>query len=263
HADLIADGECLVLVMGDQQCADAPGLQDVANFGGQAATQVTIQVGEGLVQQQQGRLGSQCPGQCYPLLLSAGQLMGIALAETVQIDQFQQFADYPAAFGVLADAEGDVLRHSQVGKQGVILKYHADAALLRRNALPRTGHHLALKTDLAGGNRLETGNAAQGGGLAAAGGAQQAADVAGPQVQAQVLDYRMAVIAAAEVVQLQNDLGHGAHSTSRNSTRPFCACRRPSACSQTTLRGSSSRSWDTSSPRWAGRQCMNRTSGSA
>src|SRR5690606_17048437 len=47
---------------------------------------------------------------------------------------------------------------------------------------------------------------------------------------------------------------------SRNSSRAFWACSRFSASSQAMQRGSSSRSWLTSSPRWAGRQCINTTS---
>lgn len=44
---------------------------------------------------------------------------------------------------------------------------------------------------------------------------------------------------------------------------PFWAWRRFSASSQTTERGPSITSSATSSPRWAGRQCMNRASGAA
>src|SRR5262249_40945345 len=43
----------------------------------------------------------------------------------------------------------------------------------------------------------------------------------------------------------------------RNSSSAFCVCSRFSASSQTTLCGPSITSAATSSPRWAGRQCMN------
>src|SRR3954464_255731 len=44
---------------------------------------------------------------------------------------------------------------------------------------------------------------------------------------------------------------------------PFCACRRFSASSNTTDCGPSITTSVTSSPRWAGRQCMNSASGLA
>src|SRR5690606_40364489 len=103
------------------------------------------------------------------------------------------------------------------------------------------------------------------GGLAAAGGAEQAADVAGVQVQVEPLDDALALVAAGQVAQRQQQSAHsgrqpGAISISISA---FCACRRFFACCQASERGSSSRSSLISSPRWAGRQCRKITLGSA
>lgn len=49
----------------------------------------------------------------------------------------------------------------------------------------------------------------------------------------------------------------------RNSISAFCACRRFPAWSQTMLCGPSMTLAATSSPRWAGRQCMNTASSAA
>ena len=52
-ADLVGDGEGLVLVVRDQQGGGAGGLQQLAQLTAQAFPQRDVEVGEGLVQQQQ------------------------------------------------------------------------------------------------------------------------------------------------------------------------------------------------------------------
>src|SRR5450759_5092858 len=54
-----------------------------------------------------------------------------------------------------------------------------------------------------------------------------------------------------------------ATASKHQARMPFCACRRFSASSNTTDCGPSITSSVTSSPRWAGRQCMNSASGLA
>ncbi len=54
--------------------------------------------------------------------------------------QLEHFVDDARAIGLFADTESDVLRHGKVRKQGVILKHHADAALLRRQGETGTGN---------------------------------------------------------------------------------------------------------------------------
>ncbi|GAB1426153.1 hypothetical protein MASR2M16_33870 [Thauera terpenica] len=65
-----------------------------------------------------------------------------------------------------------------MGKQGVVLKHHADAPTFRCEVHARGAHHLAAQPYLARGHTLEAGYAAQHRGLAAAGRAEQAADLA-------------------------------------------------------------------------------------
>ena len=55
HADLIADGERFFLVMGDQNGAGLARLEDLAHLVAEAPTKLYVEVGEGLVEQQQGR----------------------------------------------------------------------------------------------------------------------------------------------------------------------------------------------------------------
>ncbi len=78
HADVIAHGKGLGLIMGHQHGTDTAGLENVAHFSRESAAQFTIEIGEGFIQQQQTRVGSHGPSQRNALLLTAGQLMRIA-----------------------------------------------------------------------------------------------------------------------------------------------------------------------------------------
>ena len=100
--------------------------------------------------------------------------------------------------GLLADTEGDVFRHAQVGEQGVVLEHHADMAFLRRQGKTGAGNHFTCQFDLAFQDRLETGDGAQCGGLAAARWTEQAADVARVEVQVEILHHLVGVVAAVQ-----------------------------------------------------------------
>jgi hypothetical protein len=91
HADEVADGESLQLVVRDKQRRGASGLQDGAHLVCQALAQVHIQVGKRLVQQQQARTRRQRAGQCHALLLPARKLMRKALLDALQPHQVQHF----------------------------------------------------------------------------------------------------------------------------------------------------------------------------
>ncbi len=94
--------------------------------------QLGVQGGHGLVQQQHVGLVDQGPGQGHPLLLPAGELVGVAAPEAFQVQHVQRVLHPPA--GLLGreaagpQAEGDVLGHVQVGEQGVVLEDGVDRA---------------------------------------------------------------------------------------------------------------------------------------
>ncbi len=100
---------------------------------------------------------------------------------------------------MLANAEGDVIRHRQVREQGVVLKHHADSPLLGREGESGAGQHGITQLNFAIVDRLEPGNGPQCGGLAATGRPEQAADIATVQMQVQVLHDALLAIAAGEV----------------------------------------------------------------
>ncbi len=172
----------------------------------EAPAQVDVEVGERLVEQQQFRLRCQRARQRDTLLLPARQFVGVAFAQLRQVHQLQHLADDAWGLGMLANAEGDVIRHRQVREQGVVLEHHADSPLLGREGESGAGQHGITQLDFAIVDRLESGYGAQRGGLAAAGRPEQAADIATIQMQVQVLHDALLTIAAGQIAQLQQRL---------------------------------------------------------
>ena len=69
-ADLIAHRERFFLIMGDQDRTGAACLEYVAHLMAKLAAQLTVEVGEGFIQQQQLRLRRQGAGEGDTLLLT-------------------------------------------------------------------------------------------------------------------------------------------------------------------------------------------------
>ncbi len=103
------------------------------------------------------------------------------------------------------EAEGDVLRHGQVGEQRIGLEHHADVALV--GLQPRDV--LAADDDGAGGRLLEAGDHAQHGGLAAAGRAEEGDELAGADIEVEILHHGRRAIGFADVLDREEGVGHG------------------------------------------------------
>ena len=140
---------------------------DRADFFAQRNADLGVERRQRLVEQQQLGLRRQCARQRDALLLTAGELVRVAVAELRQLDDLEHLRDALVGLG-LADAghlqaEGDVLRDGQVREQRIGLEHHADIALVGF----QPGDVLAADDDLAGGRLLEAGNHPEHGGLAA------------------------------------------------------------------------------------------------
>ena len=77
-ADLVGDRERVVLVVRDQDRGDVLLLEDLAHFQAQPLAQVDVEVGEGLVEQQQLRPRRERARERDALLLAAGKLVRVA-----------------------------------------------------------------------------------------------------------------------------------------------------------------------------------------
>ncbi len=185
-------------------------LEDFPDFERQALAQADVEVGERFVEQDQFGARRQRAGQRDTLLLAAGKLVRILVALAVQADRGEQLADAQAGLGCrqAAQPEGDVFVDGEVREQRVILEDHADAPLLRRQALAGTADHGAAQADLAAGDLLEAGDAAQQGRLAAARGAEQAGDAPAFNAAVNTVDDGMAAVALDDAAEFK--LVHGA-----------------------------------------------------
>ena len=103
--------------------------------------QIGIEVAQGLIQQQNGRLQYQGPGQTYALLLATGQLVDFALPQAVKFRQLHDFPNFktgiPALKPLHTHSESDVLGHIHKREQKGLLEYHDRIALFRRQILDR------------------------------------------------------------------------------------------------------------------------------
>ena len=145
-------------------------LDDLGAHGG---TQLSIQVGQGLVQQEDCRVTNHCTAQSNTLTLTTGQSLGLAIQQVLDLQDLSSLVhtlvDLILRGLAQFQTESDVLVNGHVGVQSVALEHHGDITILRGNVVDQTAAdvHLAL------GDLLQTGDHTQGGGLAAARGADE------------------------------------------------------------------------------------------
>ena len=190
--------------MGDVQRGDPQPLLEGAELIPHALAELGVQVGQGFVKQQHGRLDDHGAGQRHTLLLAAGELVGEPLLHALELHQLH-YVIGAADDLILRDlghpqAVGDVFPDVQVGEQGVGLEHHGDAPLVGGNL----GHVPVADEHVAAGGILEAGNHPQGGGFATAGGAQQGHHLA-------VLDLQIDMVNRHEIlagIGLLENFGH-------------------------------------------------------
>ncbi len=102
-----------------------------------------IEGGEGLVEEDDLGAGRQGAGQGDPLLLPAGELVGVAAGQAGQADQFQQLV-HPGAPAIRpGQPEGHVAPDAEVREEGALLGHIADPApLAGHEPVPGVVHHL-------------------------------------------------------------------------------------------------------------------------
>ena len=175
--DPVCQRERLLAIVGHEDDGDAERSQDRSDLVPQLAPQVRIDIRPGLVEQDRLRSGRERPGERDTLLLTTGELMGVAVAEPTEVDEREQHRD-PRRTILAGEPEGDVLGHGEVGEERVVLEHHPDSPSLG-------GDPAALSRDRLAGDRdpprigcLEPGDQAEQGRLAAAGRAEERDDLA-------------------------------------------------------------------------------------
>ncbi len=172
--DIVGDRETLVHVVRHQDRGGAERVVEVADQVSGDAHRDRVEAGERLVVHDQFRVQRDGARDGHAARHAARdfarlELGGIAQADRVQLHQHQVADQFFGQVGVLAQREGDVLEHAQVGEQGAELEQHAHLAAQPVQAIDIelvdhfAGHadRALLRADLAA-------DQAQHGGLAAA-----------------------------------------------------------------------------------------------
>ena len=174
--DLVAQGEGLIDVVGDED----DGLPQLGLDAGHLALEVAaherVDSAEGLVHEEHLRIGGQCPGHTDPLGLAAGELVGVAprqvAVEVEHVHELEGPAPGVVAVGALeAGYEGDVVDDAPVRQQPRVLHDVADGAAQGDGVAG--GDVLVIDEDPAAGGLHHAVDHAQQGRLATAGRSQQ------------------------------------------------------------------------------------------
>ena len=140
--------------------------------------ELAIEIGERLVEQQQGGPRDQAAGKGHALLLAARELVGIAAFQPLQPQQRHhplQLLVAPGLGRILhAQGKDDVLRDGLMGEEQEVLEHHADVAAIGR----QIGDVLSADQHAAFVGELQPGDDAQQGRLARTAGTQQGEELA-------------------------------------------------------------------------------------
>ena len=173
HREPVAQGQRLVLVVGDDDERDADLALDRLQLDLHLLAQLEVEGAERFVEQQHPRPSDECAGQRDALTLAARQLRGLAAAprrtsRTMSSASEVRLRRSVARHSADLQAVFDVLGHGHVGEQGVFLEHGVDVAAPRGQC----GDVDAAEPDHPGRRLLEAGDHAQHGGLARAGRAE-------------------------------------------------------------------------------------------
>ena len=160
-ADTVAHGHCLGLVVGDVNKGGVQLAVQLADLGTHGGTQLGVQVGQRLVKQEYRRVTHHRTAQCNTLTLAARQSLGLAIEQVLQIQNACSLVHLlvDLFLGHLAQLQTkcDVLINGHVRIQRIVLEYHRNIAILRRNIID----HAITDAQLAAGNLLQTRDHAQ------------------------------------------------------------------------------------------------------
>jgi hypothetical protein len=145
--------------------------------------ELRVKRAERFVEQQHARLEHERARQRHPLLLAAGELIGLAVRELGQVDELERLCHALGPLGLLEllvlQTERDVLGHVEVREQRVALEHGVDVAPARRDARDVA----AVEHDPPARRLLEAGDHPQRRRLAAAGRSEQGEELASAHLE--------------------------------------------------------------------------------
>ncbi len=156
HGDVVGERERLALVVGDEyRCRGGFG-EDACDVSPELAPQGRVKRAEGLVEQHDAGADCQCASERYPLLLAAGELMGVAPLKPVKPDYLKQPSDHGALPS--RKAKTYVPAHGEMREESTVLGYVPNTAVLWANTVSPVVENATVDSDRAGIELLEPGD---------------------------------------------------------------------------------------------------------
>ena len=208
HHDPVREQHRLFGVVGDEDGHRPAAGEQVHGLHPDLVPQVLVEGGERLVEEHHPGPGGERPQEGHPLLLAAGQGVGITAGEVRHAEVGEEAArprlslSPPPAAG---EAVADVLHHREVGKEGVVLEHEPDAARLRGElgTRPRRGDGPPPDRDASRLDPFEARGEAEQRALAAAGRAEEADGLARLRAEAHRLGREDGAVAVGHAVEGQ------------------------------------------------------------
>ena len=198
--DAVGHGHGLLAVMRHVDGREAEPVLQRLDLVAQLHAHLGVEVGQGLVEQEEQRIDGERPAEGDALALSAREIGDLAVFETGQPQELQHLGHAPAHRLALDAAQAqpvaDVAEHGHVRPQGVGLEDHGDVALLRRER----GDVLAEQADGPARGFLEAGDGAQQRGLAAAGGTEDGHELARRDGKVDAVQHRHRAVAHMQIL---------------------------------------------------------------
>ena len=175
--DPVGDGHGFILVVGDEYGGDAGFPLDALDFLTGLQSQPGVKIGQRFVKEKHLRHFHKGARNGDSLLLTAGELRGFSVHESVNLHQLcnlqRLFVHLVLGHSVLApeifQREDDVLPHGEMGVEGVILEHQTHAAVFRG----QSGHVIVAEDDFAGGGFEKSADEVERGAFSASGGTEK------------------------------------------------------------------------------------------
>ena len=185
HQDPVGELHRFGDVVGDQQRRLLQGLLDLQHLVAEQQSRLLVERGEGLVHQQDFRLGGERAGERDALAHAAGEFDRMPVLEAVQAHERNEmhrlFEPLRFRHALDLEREGDILDHRAPGEGRFLLEHHADRGMRALDALAGDGDRAFIAGD-------EPADDVEQGRLAAAGRADHREEFARPHRERDVID---------------------------------------------------------------------------
>jgi hypothetical protein len=230
--DTVGERHRFDLVVGYIDSRGLQALMQFLDFGPHLDAQLGVEIGQGLVEQEDIGVAHNCTAHSNALALAAGKRARFAAKQMIQSENTRglvhTFLDLGARNPALPQRKPHVLANVLVRIKRVILKHHRDVAVLRGNVVD----HAASDRNLPAGDVFQTCNHPQKGRLSASRRADQRDEFTILDVDGDAVQHLDRAVGFARIAYLNrthwNLLSSWPQAPRRRlaSLRPACVCRR-------------------------------------